>query len=138
MTPTGVVVPVVSGGPGAWTVTTPCGNTAQVANGTHIPAVDVVLDPGHGGGEPGAVGPGGLKEKDLNVAVAKMAAAVLQQRGYRVLLTRTGDQQVTLGTRAAIALVHRCTGLRLRAPQRRARRAIGQAGQRDLVPARVT
>jgi N-acetylmuramoyl-L-alanine amidase len=104
VTPNNVIVPVVGGGPGGWTVTTPCGARAQIASGTHVPAVDVVLDPGHGGREPGALGPKGMKEKDLNLAVARVAQRVLEQRGFRVLLTRTGDQQVTLGTRAAIAL----------------------------------
>jgi N-acetylmuramoyl-L-alanine amidase len=63
----------------------------------------VVLDPGHGGNEPGATAASGLKESTVNLAVARHAAEALRRAGTTVLLTRTSDYQVTLGTRAEIA-----------------------------------
>jgi N-acetylmuramoyl-L-alanine amidase len=63
----------------------------------------VVLDPGHGGGESGAVGPNGLREKDANLAVAQRAKAALEANGVSVVLTRTSDYRMTLGARARVA-----------------------------------
>lgn len=55
----------------------------------------VVLDPGHGGGDPGAADvTQTLVEKILTLQVAKLAAADLQRVGYRVFLTRSRDQGV--------------------------------------------
>lgn len=101
LTPTGVVVPVNAVAPGGWQVTTPCGRAA-VAGGTPLTGALVVLDAGHGGDEPGAVAPNGLREKDVNLAVVRTAKAALEQRGASVVLTRTGDYRVTLSTRAEI------------------------------------
>jgi N-acetylmuramoyl-L-alanine amidase len=63
----------------------------------------VVLDPGHGGKDTGAVGPGGLKEKDVTLDVAHRVAAVLAQQGIRVVLTRDDDRFVSLEERTARA-----------------------------------
>jgi N-acetylmuramoyl-L-alanine amidase len=64
----------------------------------------VVIDPGHGGDEEGARGPGGALEKDVALAVARQLRAAIENRlGIRVLLTRDGDQTVPLDERAAIA-----------------------------------
>jgi N-acetylmuramoyl-L-alanine amidase len=64
----------------------------------------IVLDPGHGGEETGAKGPGGTLEKDVALGVARQLKALLEARlGVRVLLTRDGDQTVPLDERAAIA-----------------------------------
>jgi N-acetylmuramoyl-L-alanine amidase len=64
----------------------------------------VVIDPGHGGDETGAVGPGGLLEKDVTLDIARRLAAVLgRDPGIRPVLTRTGDTLVALDERAAIA-----------------------------------
>lgn len=62
----------------------------------------VVLDPGHGGVEPGAVGENGLTEKALNLAVAEATKAALEREGATVVLTRTADYRVTLAARAAL------------------------------------
>lgn len=62
----GFVAPIVGGGPGAWSVRTPCGATATVTGGDPLSGAHVVLDPGHGGDETGAVGAAGVLEKDLN------------------------------------------------------------------------
>lgn len=52
----------------------------------------VCLDAGHGGYDPGAVGPTGLKEKDVTLAVTLQAGLYLQNAGIAVLFTRTDDQ----------------------------------------------
>jgi N-acetylmuramoyl-L-alanine amidase len=102
-TPKGFVLPIEGGRPGAWTVMTPCGKTATVRRGDTIGAATVVLDPGHGGEETGAVGPGGTVERDLNLAVAQRLKAALEREGATVVLTRTGDYRVAITTRAEIA-----------------------------------
>ena len=64
----------------------------------------IVIDPGHGGEEPGAHGPAGTLEKDITLSVARRLKGMIERRlGIRVLLTRTGDQTVRLDERAAIA-----------------------------------
>ena len=64
----------------------------------------IVLDPGHGGDEPGVKGANGVLEKDITLAIARRLKALLESRlGVRVLLTRDGDQTVALDDRAALA-----------------------------------
>lgn len=63
----------------------------------------VVIDPGHGGRDSGAVSPRGAREKDIVLAIAKEAEALLAQRGVDVVLTRKDDRFVTLEERTAIA-----------------------------------
>jgi len=63
----------------------------------------VVLDPGHGGDDHGAEGPGGELEKDIALAVARFAAARLQAAGIQTRLTREGDETVSLTDRTALA-----------------------------------
>jgi len=62
-----------------------------------------VLDPGHGGNDPGATGPTGLKEKDVTLAIAHRIAPVLARQGVEVTLTRDDDRYVTLEERTARA-----------------------------------
>ncbi len=64
----------------------------------------VVLDPGHGGRDTGALGSGGMLEKTLTLAVAREVKARLESRlGVRVVLTRSDDSEVPLDTRSALA-----------------------------------
>jgi N-acetylmuramoyl-L-alanine amidase len=64
----------------------------------------VVIDPGHGGGEVGAQGPGGTVEKDVTLAIArKLRAALVNGLGLQAFLTRDADQEVPLDERAAFA-----------------------------------
>lgn len=51
----------------------------------------IVLDPGHGGFDNGMVGESGISEKVLNLIYAQKLSAVLEARGYRVVLTRTTE-----------------------------------------------
>jgi N-acetylmuramoyl-L-alanine amidase len=60
----------------------------------------VVIDPGHGGGEPGAVGPGGTLEKEISLGIALALAAELRRDPqFEVHLTRQGDELVPLWDR---------------------------------------
>jgi N-acetylmuramoyl-L-alanine amidase len=63
----------------------------------------VVLDPGHGGSDAGAVGPTGVKEKDVVLDIAHKVAPVLTKDGISVVLTRDDDRSVTLEERTARA-----------------------------------
>ncbi|MBI2466419.1 MAG: N-acetylmuramoyl-L-alanine amidase [Candidatus Rokubacteria bacterium] len=64
----------------------------------------IVLDPGHGGDDAGAVGPGGLREKELTLDVARRVAALVREElGVTVQLTRTRDAFVPLRERTAFA-----------------------------------
>ena len=67
------------------------------------PAYTVVLDPGHGGDQEGALAPDGTREKDLSLAISRRIASRLKRLGAKVILTRTGDIGVPLANRAAIA-----------------------------------
>jgi len=63
----------------------------------------VVLDPGHGGRDPGATSPHAPHEKIINLAVARKVARRLRRQGCRVTMTREGDAFVSLDQRASIA-----------------------------------
>jgi N-acetylmuramoyl-L-alanine amidase len=63
----------------------------------------VVLDPGHGGAERGAVGPDGTQEKDVVLAIALELAYRLQEAGIDVQLTRTEDREVPIHQRTEFA-----------------------------------
>lgn len=100
---TGVPLSVVARAGSGYVVTTPCQEQRVVADATPVNFADVVIDPGHGGSiEDGAVGPHGLKEKDLNLAVASYLRADLERAGVRPLLTRTADYPMTIEARARI------------------------------------
>lgn len=101
-TGTNLVLPVTGGTPGAWQVMTPCAETA-VVDGAPLQGAHLVLDPGHGGRETGAIGPSGLSEAAVNLDVAYRTAQLLEAEGATVVLTRNSDVRVTLETRAALA-----------------------------------
>ena len=64
----------------------------------------IVVDPGHGGKDPGAIGRKGLREKDITLKIAKMVAKDLSRKlGAKVILTRKRDTYVALEERTAIA-----------------------------------
>ena len=72
----------------------------------HGSARDIVIavDAGHGGEDPGASGPGGTKEKNVTLALARTLAELInRQRGMRAVLTRKGDYYVGLRKRIAEA-----------------------------------
>jgi N-acetylmuramoyl-L-alanine amidase len=64
----------------------------------------IVLDPGHGGKDPGAIGVDGIAEKDIVLSVAKkLAKKLAKEMGVQVVLTRKNDSFVRLENRTAIA-----------------------------------
>jgi N-acetylmuramoyl-L-alanine amidase len=64
----------------------------------------VVIDPGHGGEDLGAQGPGGLLEKDIALAIARRLRAIMTNTlGLQVFLTRDRDAEISLDERTAIA-----------------------------------
>jgi N-acetylmuramoyl-L-alanine amidase len=105
ISPAGVVVPVVNHTDTGWVVRTPCGATATLTEGTPVAQATIVVDPGHGGTEPGAVSPAGLREADVNLEVSRHLETALEAAGVSVLLTRPGNYDVNLSPRAEIARV---------------------------------
>jgi N-acetylmuramoyl-L-alanine amidase len=80
----------------------------RAAQPAPLPAINglrkIVLDPGHGGKDPGAIGPGGIAEKDIVLAVAKkLARKLTAELGVKVVLTREDDRYVALEDRTATA-----------------------------------
>jgi len=68
------------------------------------PVHRVVLDPGHGGHDPGASGPSGLREKDVTLDIGHRAAPLIaRELGIATLLTRDSDDYVALDERTARA-----------------------------------
>lgn len=63
----------------------------------------IVIDPGHGGYDPGTTGRSGLREKDVNLDIAKRVASLLKSDGFEVILTRSTDTFIPLNRRAEIA-----------------------------------
>ena len=66
-------------------------------------ATVVVIDPGHGGRDPGAVGIGGMQEKQINTTISNRVQQQLQAAGITVLMTRSSDVFVELDARAQFA-----------------------------------
>ncbi len=63
----------------------------------------VMIDPGHGGKDPGAIGPSGLREVDVILPVAKRVAAILERQGISVKMTRDSDYFVGLDERVTMS-----------------------------------
>ena len=104
VTPTGAVTIVLAKDGSQYRVRTPCGKEARLSAGKVYGATTVVLDPGHGGFDPGASTASGLTEAALNLDVAKKAKAILDSMGYTTVLTRESDYYVPIQIRAEIAL----------------------------------
>lgn len=66
--------------------------------------ITIAVDAGHGGEDPGAIGPAGTREKDVSLAMARRLAALIDaQPGMRAVLTRSGDYSVGLQRRVEVA-----------------------------------
>jgi N-acetylmuramoyl-L-alanine amidase len=92
--------------PGAGSAVFPTATAPLSADG--LPVVPrgrfkVVIDPGHGGPDPGAVGIGGLRETDVVLDVSLQVARLLQARGVQVVMTRTSEVDVDLPPRVSLA-----------------------------------
>ena len=80
------------------------GDVAKLHPSGRSPAeVTVVIDPGHGGSDTGAVGPCGSMEKDANLLLATAVRQALENRGYRVVMTREDDSFPALYDRPKVA-----------------------------------
>lgn len=85
----------------------PAGHRVE-SDGSKLPAWmrpvrTVVIDAGHGGRDPGAIGIGGLREKDVTLRLSKELGARLSARGFKVVYTRANDREIGLEERTAIA-----------------------------------
>ena len=70
--------------------------------------VIIAIDAGHGGEDPGAIGPGGTYEKDVVLQIAKtLARAINRERGMRAVLIREGDYYMSLRKRILSARRHK-------------------------------
>ena len=78
------------------------GTTASLIEQLGLDIRTIMIDPGHGGKDPGAIC-GGLKEKDINLRLAKILGKMLKRRGFRVLYTRTKDVFIPLEERTIMA-----------------------------------
>ena len=63
----------------------------------------VVIDPGHGGSDPGAIGIGGIKETDVVLEVSKIVKKLLSEQGVNVVLTRKNEIDLDLPLRVSFA-----------------------------------
>lgn len=69
----------------------------------------IVIDPGHGGNQPGAIGPSGLKEKDVVLDIALKTKRLLEESGFTVYLTRENDVDIPLEKRPLLAMQKEAT-----------------------------
>jgi N-acetylmuramoyl-L-alanine amidase len=97
--------------PGTTTATIPTTTSRPTTTTSRVPngRVLVMLDPGHGGRDPGAIGVGGLREVDVILPIAKRVAAILEGQGIRTKLTRDGDYFVGLDERVDMATRNNAT-----------------------------
>jgi len=63
----------------------------------------VVVDPGHGGRDPGAVGIGGLQEKNIVLPISQQVVSILEQNGVQAVITRRDDREIDLPPRVQLA-----------------------------------
>ncbi|BAY26262.1 cell wall hydrolase/autolysin [Calothrix sp. NIES-2100] len=75
------------------------GSRSPIFNGRAL----VIIDPGHGGKDPGAIGIGGVREKDIILPIGRRIAEILQQNGVQVVMTRNADYFVSLQGRVDMA-----------------------------------
>jgi len=72
------------------------GGARSVPSDGSIPLRKVILDPGHGGQDSGALGPGRVREKDVTLSVALRLKALLEAQGVEVAMTRANDTYIPL------------------------------------------
>jgi len=98
--------------PATPTPNVPAVPVSPVQSVTKIPApssggkrdIVIAIDAGHGGEDPGALGPNGLHEKNITLSIAReLQRQINQMKGFRAELTRTGDYFIPLRGRTAIA-----------------------------------
>lgn len=71
---------------------------------SHKRDIVIAIDAGHGGEDPGAIGPGGVREKDIVLKIAQeLQRQINAEKGFRAELVRTGDYFIPLRRRTEIA-----------------------------------
>ncbi|QIR41371.1 N-acetylmuramoyl-L-alanine amidase [Tolypothrix sp. PCC 7910] len=75
------------------------GSGSTIPNGRMV----VLIDPGHGGKDSGAIGIGGVREKDIILPIGSRVAEILQQNGVQVIMSRNSDYFVSLEGRVVMA-----------------------------------
>lgn len=98
----GLPAQIIEGSAPVASVPRPSGSTPQVPRARQG-QLTVVIDPGHGGRDPGAVGIGGLREKDINLTVSRRVQRALQEKGINALLARSDDREIDLDPRVDFA-----------------------------------
>ncbi|MBN6205499.1 N-acetylmuramoyl-L-alanine amidase [Ralstonia pickettii] len=79
------------------------GSAPNQVSSQSLAGYNIVLDAGHGGKDPGAIGLGGIKEKDLVTSTASQIASTLRAHGATVIETRSGDYFLSLDERINIS-----------------------------------
>jgi len=79
------------------------GTCSSPLEAAHTGVTTVMIDPGHGGADPGKYGRQGLIEKEVTLAIAEEAARRLRSEGFYVFMTRSSDSFVSVKRRAEIA-----------------------------------
>ncbi len=101
---TGVPTPVLQPVPAVVTSTAPVKTLQQVMQGQGMRPLVIAIDPGHGGQDPGAVGKGGTREKDVVLAISReLARQVNATPGMKAFMTREHDVFIPLNRRASLA-----------------------------------
>ncbi|MBQ4070425.1 MAG: N-acetylmuramoyl-L-alanine amidase [Alphaproteobacteria bacterium] len=90
---------VAGAAPATYTTNSATTTTAITAARKYV----VVIDAGHGGKDPGCIGKGGTREKDIVLSVAKKLKTKLDANGFKTHLTRADDRYLKLAERASIA-----------------------------------
>ncbi|MGK7932728.1 MAG: N-acetylmuramoyl-L-alanine amidase [Microcystaceae cyanobacterium] len=97
--PQTILVPPAPRDPNASTSRTPRSTTPRRQQGKVL----VIIDPGHGGKDPGAIGLQGLREKDVILPISQEVARILEKQGVQVIMTRKSDYFVSLKGRTDMA-----------------------------------
>ncbi|HQH99638.1 MAG TPA: N-acetylmuramoyl-L-alanine amidase [Deltaproteobacteria bacterium] len=79
------------------------GDAPTIASQFCLKVSKIVIDPGHGGKDPGAISPSGIREKDITLEIGKLLARRLKEQGFEVFLTRSRDEFLTLEERTVFA-----------------------------------
>jgi N-acetylmuramoyl-L-alanine amidase len=87
--------------------TNPAAGNSAAQGSAATPRSTVVLDPGHGGTDPGARGTGGIRESEVVMDFAAQTKTALESLGFQVLLTRQGNENPSFDDRSAIANAQR-------------------------------
>lgn len=78
-------------------------SNAKIKNIQNKPKYTIVIDPGHGGNDPGAIGINGIKEKDITLKVSYFLKDLLTSNGFGVIMARSDDSEILLQPRVDIA-----------------------------------